>query len=96
MSTSTIKPEIKQNGKEADTKEPPKTEAVVSKVDQKVVTFTKIGNGRWDVNFAGKITRREINRLRISMLVEFNRMRRKIRLAKRVDLRATKEQTSGN
>jgi len=98
VSTATLSEKGLTNGKETQASQAKETEQTPV---LKTITFTKTDSDKWQVRFDGKVTRRDVNRLTRSMLVEFNRLKRRSRLNKRNDLRAkqvaeVKEQANDN
>lgn len=69
------------------------TPKAVPETEIKSIAFEKTLGGKWKVRFTGKIQRRDINHLRRSMVVEWNRMKRDARIQARRDER--KEKASG-
>jgi hypothetical protein len=55
----------------------------------KKVIFTREPGGKWIVEFVGPIARRDVNRLRIALLIQFSRLKRQARLQNRKALRAS-------
>ena len=58
-----------------------KSKAVDAQV--KTVTFSKLEGKKWALAFDGPIKRKDIGTLRLALLVQFNRMKRSARMAKR-------------
>ena len=48
------------------------------------ITFTKQPGQKWQVKFEGKISRRDINRLRTTLLIVYTRNKRKSSLKNKV------------
>lgn len=59
---------------------PSQEQCSVPQAEVSQIVLRKLGGGKWDISFTGKVTRRDINRLRITMGMEWNRMKRRERL----------------
>lgn len=46
----------------------------------KRVELTSISGGKWSMEFSSNVSRRDINRLRVMLVIEFNRAKRRERL----------------